>query len=267
MTVVVVLVVVAALLGAVAATAGVASSRDPASRRVVVVGALVAAILVAGVAVVFVMVRARAGLAAADVPVLQWAVAHRNPGTTVTARVVSTVGGTLPTGGLAVVSAAVLALCRRRRRAVVWVGGVVVGAVLIRGLKDVVERPRPPLETRVAVETSPSFPSGHSLMAALGLALTVAAVVTLTAGRGAPGRTSALVSRTLTVVLGAVLTVAIGGSRVYLGVHWVTDVVAGWLTGAAIAACCVALAAALECRGATSPDDRAADPRSTAARR
>ena len=134
-------------------------------------------------------------------------------------------------------AAVVLAVRGHRRRALVWVVGVVVGATLIRLVKVVVERPRPPVGTRLAVETTASLPSGHSLMAALGLGLTVAAVVTLTHGaRGAAA------VRTAVALLGLAAALVIGASRAYLGVHWATDVVAGWLLGAALATACITVA-------------------------
>jgi undecaprenyl-diphosphatase len=130
---------------------------------------------------------------------------------------------------------------------VVWVAAVVVGSLTIRGIKGVVERPRPPVATRLTVETSTSLPSGHSLMAVLGLGLTVTAVLVLVPrGGGHPARRAAV--RAATALVGAVLALGIGLSRAYLGVHWTTDVLAGWLLGGALLAVAVGTAAALEGR-------------------
>lgn len=97
-------------------------------------------------------------------------------------------------------------------------GALALGPVL----KAIVERPRPALSDHVVFVSSWSYPSGHGLnsMAVLGL-LTVLAV------RERPGA----VRRTLLVAIGAFLVVVIGFSRVYLGVHWPSDVLAGWLIG------------------------------------
>jgi undecaprenyl-diphosphatase len=78
-----------------------------------------------------------------------------------------------------------------------------------------------------------SYPSGHSLntMAVLGL-LTVLAV------RGRPGAAR----RTLLAALGAFLVAVVGFSRVYLGVHWPSDVLAGWLIGVLWLTMCFAFA-------------------------
>ena len=103
------------------------------------------------------------------------------------------------------------------------------GAVLMTLLKDVYGRPRPDLVPHGSYVTSSSFPSGHSMLSA---------AVYLTLG--------ALLARSLSerrlkvfVLASAVLiTVLVGVSRVYLGVHWPTDVLAGWTVGAIWAAAC-----------------------------
>ncbi len=211
-------------------------------------------VLLLGAGAVFALVAGDEALELTDGPVLGWVVAHRSPGRTAVAETVSLVGGTAVTGVLAVVAAAVLALRGRPLRAVIWVVGVVLGALTIRLVKVVVERPRPPVATRLAVEPTASLPSGHSLMAALGLGLTVAAVVTLTRGTRSAGPVRAVVA-----VLAALAVLGIGASRAYLGVHWTSDVLAGWLLGAALALACVTAARALEARPAP-PGDVAGNP-------
>lgn len=221
--------------------AGVARRRTP---RPVPACLTTAGVLVALSAAVFALVARDETLADTDAPVLAEMVAQRTTGRTDLAEAASLFGGTFFTGGLAVLAALVLALRGRRPRAVVWVGAVAVGSLTIRLLKTAVERARPPLDTRLAVETSASLPSGHALMSALGIGLTVVAVLLLLsdAGRGSS------VVRGAIVLVGAVIVVVIGASRVYLGVHWTTDVLAGWMLGAALAALAVALAAVLESR-------------------
>ncbi len=108
-------------------------------------------------------------------------------------------------------------------------GGLALGPVL----KAIVERPRPALSDHVVFVNSWSYPSGHSLnsMVVLGL-LTVLAV------RERPGA----VRRTVLAALGAFLVVVVGFSRVYLGVHWPSDVLAGWLIGVLWLTICFAIA-------------------------
>lgn len=107
-------------------------------------------------------------------------------------------------------------------------GALALGPVL----KAVVERPRPALSDHVVFVHSWSYPSGHSLnsMAVLGL-LTVLAI------RERPGA----LRRTALAVLGAFLVVVVGFSRVYLGVHWPSDVLAGWLIGVLWLTICFAI--------------------------
>lgn len=103
------------------------------------------------------------------------------------------------------------------------------GTLISEGLKVGFSRPRPDLVAHVVEVHSMSFPSGHAMLSAVTY-LTVGALLarsqTRTAERG--------------YILGAaiVLTLLIGASRVYLGVHWPTDVLAGWCLGAAWALLC-----------------------------
>jgi undecaprenyl-diphosphatase len=226
---------------------GVLADRLAGGALAAVPGALrdttVVAVLVAAAGAVFALVASDDALAAADSPVLAWAVAHRTPGLTTAAEVVSLVGGTVGTGGLAVVSAVVLFARGHRRTAVIWVAGVAAGSLTIRLVKLAVERPRPPDVSRLAVETSASLPSGHALMSALGLGLTAAAAMAL-----AVGTPHERAIRAVAVVLAVLGALAVGASRVYLGVHWTTDVTAGWLLGAALATTCITLARVLDAR-------------------
>ncbi|HUA72466.1 MAG TPA: phosphatase PAP2 family protein [Solirubrobacteraceae bacterium] len=157
-----------------------------------------------------------------DSSITTWMVAHRTGALTTLARSLSAVGSQkilIPVAGVA----AVLLLARRR---LVLAGLVVVtwgGALGLYNLvKHFVHRPRPPAAIWLMKVTSTSFPSGHatqSLATFLALAFVAAA---LAAGAG-------MVAKGLALALAA----AIGWSRVYLGVHWTTDVIAGWLIGAA----------------------------------
>jgi membrane-associated phospholipid phosphatase len=172
------------------------------------------------------------GISAADAPVLHWLVEHRTPAATATALAVTSVGGT---AGMTVLAAVIaLVLWFRRRR---WEAGVVIVAaagagVLVETLKNLYDRPRPPEATRLAVETNYSLPSGHALGSAV--VLGIVAAVAVVALRGVAARTTA-------VVLAVLAVAAIGLSRLYLGVHWLTDVLNGWLVGGTWLALCITL--------------------------
>lgn len=136
-------------------------------------------------------------------------------------------------GGYAVVtlivSASIVYLCAtgRWRHALIVLGAVVSGALLSVFLKLGFDRPRPDLVEHLTHATSSSFPSGHA---------TLSAVVYLTLGLLMAHAHERYRIRLLIVVGALTVTMLVGISRVYLGVHWPTDVVAGWCLGAAWAA-------------------------------
>lgn len=135
-------------------------------------------------------------------------------------------------GILAAITAAVagyLALAGDRRSMWFVLASVGGGQALSSLAKHGFDRPRPDLVPHGMVTYTTSFPSGHSMMAAVTY-LTLAAMV----ARVQP--TQAL--RSYVLVLATVLVLAIGVSRVYLGVHWPTDVLAGWTAGAGWALAC-----------------------------
>ena len=122
-----------------------------------------------------------------------------------------------------IVAAVALSLLfmHRWRTAAFIVGAVVTGTMLSTALKGLFDRPRPDLTGIVAVFTS-SFPSGHA---------TVSAVAYLTLGACLAETTGNRGLKAFYIGYAALLTAIVGVSRVYLGVHYPSDVAAGWAIG------------------------------------
>lgn len=148
--------------------------------------------------------------------------------------------GSFPVLGVLVVGVVLHLLFTGSRRTGLLIAiSVIGGTVISMTLKALFDRPRPDFTGAVDVFTS-SFPSGHA---------TTSAVVYLTIGVLLAQRASTWPARAL-YILGAIILVgAVGLSRIYLGVHFPTDVLAGWSLGAAWALICLAVAHALQQRG------------------
>ncbi|GGL51905.1 phosphatase PAP2 family protein [Wenxinia marina] len=126
------------------------------------------------------------------------------------------------------------------RSAIYLVAATGLGMLLSPLFKTLFDRPRPDLVPHDTMVSTASFPSGHSLMAAVTW-LTLAAIV----ARGVEERAL----KAYVIALAIVITLAVGVSRVYLGVHWPTDVLAGWCLGGAWATGAATLASWLAGRG------------------
>ena len=138
-------------------------------------------------------------------------------------------------------AAGYLRLSGRRRSMLLLIVAVGGGQMLSTLFKRGFDRPRPDLVPHEAIVYTASFPSGHAMMAAVTY-LTLGAML----ARVQPTRAL----RAYVLALAAIVTVAVGISRVYLGVHWPTDVLAGWTAGAAWALACWTVARWLARRGA-----------------
>ncbi|MBW8284632.1 MAG: phosphatase PAP2 family protein [Rhizobium sp.] len=125
-----------------------------------------------------------------------------------------------------------LFLIGRRRTGWFLTASVIGGTLLSSGLKSLYDRPRPDL-TGVARVFTTSFPSGHA---------TVSAVVYLTLGALLAEMAESRGQKILYLGSAVLLTVMVGLSRIYLGVHYPTDVLAGWSIGAGWALACTMLA-------------------------
>ena len=119
----------------------------------------------------------------------------------------------------------ILLLLRRQRRLAAWAGvTMIAAAVLGDGLKALVSRARPQLPNAIASAPGFSFPSGHAVNSIAFFAMLVLLVTSLLSRRVG----------VLVWVMATILVVLVGFSRVALGVHYVSDVVAGWLLGAGL---------------------------------
>ena len=138
--------------------------------------------------------------------------------------------GSAPTLVIAVLAVAgFLALAKAWRVAIFTLVACGGGLVLSSVLKYAIDRPRPELVPHGNQIYTSSFPSGHSMMSAV-VFLTLAALVARVVEK------KRLKGYTLGVAI--VLTLLVGVSRIYLGVHWPSDVLAGWSAGAAWALGC-----------------------------
>ncbi len=142
------------------------------------------------------------------------------------ARDITALGGFTVLTLVTVLAVTVLAMKRRRLQAAIFAVTVMAAQVIAEAVKALVDRPRPNIVTRFDIVYSSSFPSGHSTMAPV-VYLTLAVIL----AAGEPRRDV----RVLIFACAAAATFAIGISRIYLGVHWPTDVLAGWVLGGAIA--------------------------------
>lgn len=126
-------------------------------------------------------------------------------------------------------------------------GGLLLSTLLKLGF----DRPRPDLVPHGSYVYTASFPSGHSMLSAATY-LTLGALL----ARVQPRRRL----KAYLLMLATLLTLLVGISRIYLGVHWPTDVLAGWTAGAAWALLCWLVARWLQQRGHVEPDRDESEP-------
>jgi undecaprenyl-diphosphatase len=186
------------------------------------------------------------GLIAHDQSVLTWFVDHRTDWLISAARFLGTIGSFVSL----FVMGAVIALWLGRR-GVDWAVAVApVVALTFGGLsasvaKAVFDRPRPPVAAHASFVSSSAFPSGHATdAAAFFLAASLTIGITVTRRRWA---------QALVVASGSCIAALIGLSRLVLGVHWLSDVVAGWALGSAVAVTVVVTLWDLTARRRASP--------------
>ncbi|WP_411284038.1 phosphatase PAP2 family protein [Lapillicoccus sp.] len=182
--------------------------------------------LIAGTDETYEHVREGDGLAALDQPVLGWMLARRSPGLDSAVTAFTNLGGKVWMSVIATLAVLVLARWWRSWTPIVLMAVAAAGSTVMTSVgKVLTSRARPPLADAVPpYETTPSFPSGHTLNT------TVVALVLLYLVLCHVAAVGSRVAATIALVTFAL---AMGASRVYLGHHWLTDVIAGWAAGAA----------------------------------
>jgi undecaprenyl-diphosphatase len=158
-----------------------------------------------------------------DLTLTTWIRAHTTPLGDRIFLFVSAIGSPTAMGVIAGAGALLLVVRRKWLVTTAWVAAFAGAAVLTVILKNIIQRPRPFEATTYLYGTSFSFPSGHALGSLVGYGM-LAYVIASTWVETVRGR----------VLLGigtAVLVLAIGISRLYLGVHYFSDVVAGYAAG------------------------------------
>lgn len=173
-------------------------------------------------------VSGRTGVATADPRILHDVIAYRSSALTLAAKTVTTFG-TIPVAYSVVGIAGVFARPNRHGwwRLMLAAAVLVSGQLIRLGISRAVARPRPPHELWLMHAGGYAFPSGHTTTAALAYGTAAALLI-----QRWPGH------RITSCSIAGLASVAVGLSRVYLGVHWPTDVLGGWLLAVSWLALC-----------------------------
>ena len=161
------------------------------------------------------------------------------------ARDITALGGPSVLTLLTIAVSLFLALDGKKHMALFVCGSIGSGLLVSNLLKDSFDRLRPDIVPHEVYAASYSFPSGHSMLSALTY-LTLGAILARAHERK--------LLKAYFLLTAVFLTVLIGVTRVYLGVHWPTDVLAGWTAGAVWALLCWLLARWLQSRRALEPE-------------
>jgi undecaprenyl-diphosphatase len=175
---------------------------------------------------VYQSVVAKDGVAGLDQPALELAKQYRNPGVDAAVTAFTNIGGGIGMPILTSILVAWLTYTSRSWRPLILVGGAAVVSLTATTVgKTLMGRTRPQhIDAVPPFEFSPSFPSGHTL----NTTVVIGVVVYLMCLQMAK-----IWIRASVIVLGGLFIMAMGLSRVFLGHHWMTDVMAAWLLGLA----------------------------------
>jgi undecaprenyl-diphosphatase len=164
-------------------------------------------------------VREGDGVSAIDKPIQGWLEGMRSPTLTIVMAVVATVFGPVALPIIVLVTVVWWGFAAKHAwRPLLLAGGMIVGVVTVQILAPVIGRARPPVEAMlIGVDHTSSFPSGHVMGATDFLLITTYLVFS---------RRNNPVSAVIALVVASLLSIATAVSRVYLGYHWPTDVLA-----------------------------------------
>lgn len=172
------------------------------------------------------VVHAHAAITAVDPHVAGDVLGLRHAWTTHVAQALTVIGGETVVGTSALLLVVAAWVLRGRRPAVIVAASMGTSIVLTVALKLLLGRARPGTLDRLGpVDSSYSFPSGHTLNSAVLLGLVCLTLVPLMSSQA---------MRRLVVLGSVVLAAGIGASRIHLGYHWTTDVIASWCVAAVI---------------------------------
>lgn len=198
-----------------------------------------------------------------DEMLLQWFRKPDNPGQTIGPRWlegaaldVTALGGVTVLIFVVLVTLGFLWIAQKRRAFFLVAAASIGGQIFNSSLKGFFSRPRPTIVPHLTEVSSSSFPSGHSMMSA---------VVYLTLGALLSRLVSGRLLRSYIVGVSIFLTLAVGTTRVFLGVHYPTDVLGGWTAGLSWALICLLVARILQAHGQVErPGQRTEHPLSQA---
>ena len=186
-----------------------------------------------------------------DTDILDWVLENRTEPLTTLAHIITVGGNTLPLLGFGVVVTIALFATKHVREAVFFAVGSLLGLAAMAGLKELFARERPLPDHRLLEIESYSFPSGHAMMSTI-----VYGLVAIACHRAFTW----VQHHRLIVLIAPLLAIAIGLTRIYLGVHWFTDVATGWFAGVLWVLACWGVLRATEPK---TTEPRTTDPNTT----
>jgi membrane-associated phospholipid phosphatase len=165
-----------------------------------------------------------------DLQVVDWIRAHSTPAGDAVAGAISAMGAPRVIVSIGLIGTVVLALRQQWLFVEGWVVALIGGEALNAFLKRLIQRPRP-LHSTIPSSQSWSFPSGHAMESLVAYGM-LAYVVFVFVAWPLRRRTGIVVGASFVILL-------IGGSRLYLGVHYVSDVIGGYAAGLLWLASCI----------------------------